>query len=170
MRSQNEILDLINKLELDGSDPMQVQRKILIRKLSWSNASKHGYINPKYFTDVQQRNLWKDREKLEKKELRKEMDGILDETVAFMFDLDTEKVIVGYQKLQIYIWLLGSKYHSLLREYTKRFITLPNDGGLSLFVWLCKELDFRWDIYDRRYNPHFKSPIIKPEDEDFNIL
>lgn len=151
MRSQQEILEKINRIEETASDPQNVQLKCLIRKLSWDNAVSNGYINKKYLRDIPEQIKWKETSLLDKGYLMKEFKNVIDEGFSACYEESLNKVIAMCQIALVYVWFLGNKHTKLISELVISMQYVYLDYGKLYFKKLCEEFGFNFELFEKRY-------------------
>lgn len=159
MRTQVEILEQIQLLAKSGSDPYEVQHKVLVHKLTWTVAK--AYIKLDQINDENKRN-WKKTSRLDTQSLLQSIYDELDAAFFKFYDNDVQGVFISIQIIITLLWLLGEKQTSLLSHvmYMMEQALEPMD----VFKFICIEFDFPWSHFDRRYNPKYNDQkIILPE-------
>lgn len=155
MRSQNEILEKITqttKILKSKRSPIYLQYKVLIHKLTWTNARR--YINPKDYTE-EYKLKWKDTSCLEKMYILAEIEDQIDIAAMCVQEQDKLKTLACVLVIFIQIWLLGPRKDHALDLFWKEFYrpVSPHLYYENVFNCICEEFGFPWDNFKARYSP-----------------
>lgn len=153
MRTQEEILTKLQQIQNlvnSEKDPMYVQYKILVYKLSWQNALM--FLQHKYRTD-EQKQKWQKTSRQDDYFIKKEIQDKID--LAAMYFTDREAlacmgIAVG---LLTYFWLLGPKKDRALEQLWREFgATYSVENCFrGVFEGICNEMNIDWDRLKLRY-------------------
>lgn len=158
MRTQKEIQEKIEQLKKTGSDPMQVQRKHLIRKLEWKNV--RWYMKPEIWLDSQNEKKWKETSRVDVEYLKKEMHDFMYGAYDFFIEKDAIGCLVSAQYLIIWLWLLGKKEESFLAHILHRFTGHNTNFCKPIFDDICNHYGWRIKKFYQEWES--KSNLILP--------
>lgn len=141
MRSQQEILLKIEEITRSQSDPMKVQRKVLIRKLDWKHAKEFMKVDKAL--DPTLKSNWAVTSSQEDKLINAEMDALMYQAYDNLIEFDFGKCLIFSQIFMIFAWL--TRKGPLLNEIIFRLPLVPPDDSMkpfffkSLFDKVCNE-------------------------------
>lgn len=161
MRSQQEIIDRIQRIAKDKSDPYEIQHQVLVRKLSWENAKP--YINPKHRTD-EQRNKWKETSRLDPQALKEHVKEMVDKACCDICSEEFMDVFFDFQISLVLLWLHGPSRESTLRQFLEQYIKASKQPLRAYrlekpFEFLCEEFGWKW----RHFKARYETSIVTPE-------
>lgn len=147
MRTQTEILDMIQKIRKSKADPSMVQQKTLFHKLEWKNAVQ--FIEPPARTQAN-RQKFESMNSMDAARLREELVERIDQLFMFLADNDLVKIHIHLQMILVYLWLIGPEKQDLFRWLHER-LGWPNMNWRKVGRHLADELGINWKILEMRY-------------------
>lgn len=157
MRSQQEILNHIKKIQSSGVDPSGLQQKVLIHKLSWENALP--FLGKK---DAETQQYWLQHCLMDREVLVKEIEEQVDYTFMLMANKDLKGIFISLQIIMVKIWLLGHWKEQFLSHYVPEVFSFAKDYGRSIMKMVCEEFGFDINTYYMRYLGTTESGLIIP--------
>lgn len=145
MRTQEEILKMIQQLNDTGCDPSRVQQKTLFHKLEWKNAVK--WIHPQARTS-ELRKRFESMNSLAEIDLRREMVERIDQLFMMLADGDVMKVYIHLQMILVYLWLLNEE---ALFIWLHTRLGWTNCNWRAVGRYLAEELGINWKVLELRY-------------------
>ena len=154
MRTQPEILSMIDMIHRSGTDPVKVQVKTLFRKLEWKHAQR--FIVPEKRTE-EQKAKHESMNSLDEQQLEKEMAERIEQLFEFVSDAqesgqqeDLMRCHIHLQMILVYLWLMGKKRDDLFRWLFRR-MSWENMNHRAVARHLAEEFEVNWHLMELRY-------------------
>lgn len=163
MRSQKEIQDKIEELRRTQSDPMRVQRKHLIRKLTWENAK--SFLSAEALADDVFKEKWKQGSRLDRELLIKEINDFMLGAYSYYIDGDAIKCLVAGQYILVWVWLLGNQEERFFRYLLVMFERDHNHLYRHLFDETCRHFGWKVEKFMRSFEDPLQKRVWTPPEE-----
>lgn len=163
MRSQNEILNFLSKIESDGGDVFGFQREILTYKLSWDNAKRYNRVNKKYHNDRKVRDKWKTLARLDEPYLRHQIhESMFNAFEAVIQNLPMD-CLAWVDYMSVFIWLTGPKHDAILKKVLRMYQGAPRTAICESCEKILREICHHYGLDTKTYIREWeRSTIIQP--------
>ena len=164
MRTQKEILKKLEtfaKFITSKKNPAYVQYRILIHKLTWTNAKP--YIVPRDRNE-KFKAKWNESSRLDENHLLVEIKEQVDIAAMCVQDRDPAKTLGCALILLAQIWLLGDKRDEDLKVFWSIYLRAcsPSNSYEPLFSAICTVFEFPWEKFESRYQDINNSRVVRP--------
>lgn len=148
MRSQAEIIRKIHEIKISQVDPLRIQERDLVRKLTWVNAQ--DYLNEVAKRSEDLRGKWDQSSRLDRKYLLEEMREYMFHAFECVLNEDIRECMKAFFRYIIWVWLLGDKEHAVQREMFRIFeVCNPRNCYREVFEFVCRAYGWKRETFAR---------------------